>query len=108
MPARPAPISVRNSPRRSAATSNVGEVRGDGMLAAVEFVADRDDRVFFDAAQKIGPQVATALAERGVIGRAMPQGDILGFAPPLCLTREEADIVVAKTADAVKSVFANL
>jgi L-2,4-diaminobutyrate transaminase len=83
-------------------------VRGDGMLAAVEFVADKDDRVFFDASQKIGPQVATALAASGVIGRAMPQGDILGFAPPLCLTREEADIVVAKTADAVKSVFANL
>ncbi|TIU97637.1 MAG: aminotransferase class III-fold pyridoxal phosphate-dependent enzyme [Mesorhizobium sp.] len=87
---------------------NVGEVRGDGMLAAIEFVADRDDRVFFDASQKIGPQVATALGERGVIGRAMPQGDILGFAPPLCLTREEADIVVSKTADAVKSVFANV
>ena len=51
---------------------------------------------FFDAAQKIGPQVAAALAERGVIGRAMPQGDILGFAPPLCLTREEADIVVGE------------
>jgi L-2,4-diaminobutyrate transaminase len=85
---------------------NVGEVRGDGLMAAVEFVADRDDRVFFDPAQKIGPQVAAALAERGVIGRAMPQGDILGFAPPLCLTREEADVVVAKTADAVKTVFA--
>ncbi|RWQ12784.1 MAG: aspartate aminotransferase family protein, partial [Mesorhizobium sp.] len=66
----------------------------------------KDDRVFFDASLKIGPQVATALAASGVIGRAMPQGDILGFAPPLCLTREEADIVVAKTADAVKSVFA--
>ncbi|MGX9176847.1 aminotransferase [Mesorhizobium sp. BHbdii] len=87
---------------------NVGEVRGDGMLAAIEFVADRNDRVFFDASQKIGPQVATALAASGVIGRAMPQGDILGFAPPLCLTREEADIIVSKTADAVKSVFANI
>ena len=85
---------------------NVGEVRGDGMLAAVEFVADKDDRVFFDAAQKIGPQVASALAERGVIGRAMPQGDILGFAPPLCLSREEADIVVRATADAISTVFA--
>jgi L-2,4-diaminobutyrate transaminase len=84
---------------------HVGEVRGEGMLAAVEFVADRDDRAFFDPAKKIGPQVATALAERGVIGRAMPQGDILGFAPPLCLTREEADIVVEKTADAVKAVL---
>jgi L-2,4-diaminobutyrate transaminase len=85
---------------------NVGEVRGDGLMAAVEFVEDKDDRKFFDPAQKIGPQVAAALLERGVIGRAMPQGDILGFAPPLCLTREEADIVVDRTADAVKAVFA--
>jgi len=84
---------------------NVGEVRGDGMLAAVEFVADRDDRVFFDASKKIGPQIAAALAERGVIGRAMPQGDILGFAPPLCLTKEEADKVIAATASAVDSVL---
>jgi len=40
-----------------------------------------------------------------VIARAMPQGDIIGFAPPLCLTREEADIVVAATRDAVKGVL---
>jgi L-2,4-diaminobutyrate transaminase len=84
---------------------NVGEVRGEGLLAAVEFVRDRDDRTFFDAADKIGPRIAAALAERGVIGRAMPQGDILGFAPPLCLTKEEADTIVGKTADAVKSVL---
>ncbi|RUU00147.1 aspartate aminotransferase family protein, partial [Mesorhizobium sp. USDA-HM6] len=49
-----------------------------------------------------------ALAASGVIGRAMPQGDILGFAPPLCLTREEADTIVANTADAVNSVFASI
>ncbi|HTT84970.1 MAG TPA: aspartate aminotransferase family protein [Rhizomicrobium sp.] len=87
---------------------NVGEVRGEGMLAAVEFVADRDDRVFFDPAKQIGPRIAAALLERGVIARAMPQGDILGFAPPLCLSRVEADIVVEKTAEAVNSVFASL
>ncbi|OQM76403.1 aspartate aminotransferase family protein [Manganibacter manganicus] len=84
---------------------NVGDVRGDGMLAAVEFVEDKDDRKFFDPAKKIGPQVSAALLERGVIGRAMPQGDILGFAPPLCLTRAEADVIVAKTAEAVKAVL---
>ncbi|CAM5555490.1 L-2,4-diaminobutyrate transaminase [Aquamicrobium terrae] len=84
---------------------NVGEVRGEGMLAALEFVEDRDERRFFDPSRKVGPQVAAALAERGVIGRAMPQGDILGFAPPLCLTREEADIIVERTAAAVKSVL---
>jgi len=86
----------------------VGEVRGDGMMAAVEFVADKDDRKFFDPALKVGPRIATALAERGVIGRAMPQGDILGFAPPLCLTRDEADIVVKAAADAVESVAKTL
>jgi L-2,4-diaminobutyrate transaminase len=84
---------------------NVGEVRGEGMLCAVEFVADRATRRFFDPAQKIGPQVAAALLKRGVIARAMPQGDILGFAPPLCLTRAEADTIVGATADAVAAVF---
>ena len=84
---------------------NVGEVRGDGLMAAVEFVEDRDDRRFFDPARKIGPAVSAALLERGVIGRAMPQGDILGFAPPLCMTPAEADIVVDATIKTLKAVF---
>ncbi|MBK1840446.1 aspartate aminotransferase family protein [Azospirillum sp. YIM B02556] len=86
----------------------VGEVRGEGMLAAVEFVADKDDRRFFPVEAKVGPRLSAALLERGVIARAMPQGDILGFAPPLCLTGEEADIVVSATAKAVKAVAAEL
>ena len=84
---------------------NVGEVRGEGMLAAVEFLEDRDSRRFFDPSRKIGPAVAAALLSRGVIARAMPQGDILGFAPPLCLTRAEADTIVAAGADAVAEVL---
>ncbi|EAU41671.1 hypothetical protein FP2506_14599 [Fulvimarina pelagi HTCC2506] len=85
--------------------ANVGEVRGEGLIAAVEFVKDRDDRVFFEADEKVGARITAALAERGVIGRAMPQGDILGFAPPFCLTAEEADTVVAKAKEAVASVL---
>ncbi len=88
--------------------AHVGEVRGDGLMAAVEFVEDKDDRKFFDPSLKVGPQIAAALLERGVIGRAMPEGDILGFAPPFVLTREEADMVVARTADAVEAVTAKL
>ena len=84
---------------------HVGDVRGDGMLAAIEFVEDKDDRKFFDASRKIGPQVSAALLERGVIGRAMPQGDILGFAPPFCLTKDDADIVVKAAAGAVEAVL---
>jgi L-2,4-diaminobutyrate transaminase len=85
---------------------NVGDVRGEGMLCALEFVKDKDNRVFFNATDKIGPQVAAILlAQDKIIARAMPQGDILGFSPPFCLTREEVDIVVAATARAVKTVL---
>ncbi|RYG92687.1 aspartate aminotransferase family protein [Loktanella sp. IMCC34160] len=85
---------------------NVGDIRGEGMLCAVEFVKDRDSRTFFDAADKIGPQVSAAmLAQSKVIARAMPQGDIIGYAPPFCLTRAEADEIVAATVSAVKTVL---
>jgi len=87
------------------AHAHVGDVRGEGMLCAVEFVEDKDERRFFDPARKVGPQIAAALLKEGVIGRAMPQGDILGFAPPLCLTREEADAIVTATKKAVKAVL---
>ncbi|ANT62453.1 hypothetical protein AYJ57_18815 [Salipiger sp. CCB-MM3] len=84
---------------------NVGEVRGEGMLCAVELVAERDGRKFFDASEGKGAKVVAAMLERGVIARAMPQGDILGFAPPLCLTTEEADKIVSVTKDAITSVL---
>jgi L-2,4-diaminobutyrate transaminase len=86
----------------------VGEIRGEGLLAAVELVADKETHRFFDPSQKIGPQVAATCLERGVIGRAMPQGDILGFAPPLCLTRGEADEIVDAAKCAVDAVAQSL
>jgi L-2,4-diaminobutyrate transaminase len=85
--------------------AHVGEVRGEGLLCAVEFVEDKAARRFFDPGKKVGPAVAAALLKRGVIARAMPQGDILGFAPPLCLTREEADVIVQATTEAVDEVM---
>ena len=63
------------------------------MLCAVELVKDRDDRVFLDPADKVGPRIVAAMLDRGVIARAMPQGDIIGFAPPFSLTRAQADEV---------------
>lgn len=85
---------------------NVGEVRGDGLLCAVEFVKDKNSRTFFDPADKIGPQLSAQMLEQSkVIARAMPQGDILGFAPPFCLTTAEADEIVAATAKAVGAVL---
>lgn len=85
---------------------HVGDIRGEGMLCAVEFVKDRDNRVYFDTSEKIGPQIAGAmLSQDSVIARAMPQGDILGFAPPFCLTRDEADQIVSATVRAIKSTL---
>lgn len=85
--------------------AHVGDIRGEGLLCAIEFVNDADTRTFFDPSRKIGAQVAAALLKEGVIGRAMPQGDILGFAPPLCISENEIDKVVDATVKAVRSVL---
>ena len=82
----------------------VGEVRSVGMLAALEFMADKETRKPFDPALKVGPQVSAAALQRGVIARAMPHGDILGFAPPLVTTRAEVDEIVKLTKLAVDEV----
>ncbi|WP_406646073.1 aspartate aminotransferase family protein [Aliisedimentitalea scapharcae] len=84
---------------------NVGEIRGEGMLCAVELTADRKSRAPLDAGLKAGPSVVSGMLKRGVIARAMPQGDIIGLAPPMCLTRAEADVIVNTTADALNDVL---
>ena len=76
------------------------------MLCAVEFVQDKDNRLFFDAGEKVGPRTAAALLEQDkIIARAMPQGDILGFAPPFCMTKDEVDQVVDATVRAVRTTL---
>ena len=87
---------------------HVGDIRGEGMLCAVELVEQRDAPRFFEPTQKIGPTIVAAMLKRGVIARAMPQGDIIGFAPPLCLSEKEADLIVAATYDSVDEVFSKL
>lgn len=82
----------------------VGEVRGVGMLAAVEFSRDPARRLPFAPKQKVGVQVYEACRASGVLARAMPHGDILGFAPPLVLTREEADRIVETARKSIASV----
>lgn len=84
---------------------NVGDVRGEGLMCAVEVVEDRAARRMFDPQRKVGPAIATRMSELGVIARAMPQGDIIGYAPPFSITQDEVDTVVAATADAVKAVL---
>lgn len=82
----------------------VGEVRGVGMLAAIEFVADRDRKLRFDPALKVGARISRAARDRQLIARAMPHGDILGFAPPLIMTESEVDEMMEITAAAITQV----
>lgn len=84
---------------------HVGDVRGDGMMAAVELVENREDPVFYEPYGKVAGAVVAAMGRRGVIARAMPQSDSLGFAPPLCLTKAEADQIAAATKGAIEEVL---
>ncbi|MDQ1901137.1 aminotransferase [Paracoccus sp. WLY502] len=86
----------------------VGEVRGVGLMAAVEFVADRDKKTRFDAGLKVGARISAAARARGLIARAMPHGDILGFAPPLVVTPKEVDQIVGLAAEAAREVMNEL
>jgi L-2,4-diaminobutyrate transaminase len=86
----------------------VGEVRGVGLMAALEFGTGADRKTPFDPSLKVGPKVSAAALDEGMIARAMPNGDILGFAPPLVITRDEVDRIVDLTRRAVDRVHASL
>ncbi|HPY42051.1 MAG TPA: aminotransferase class III-fold pyridoxal phosphate-dependent enzyme, partial [Thiolinea sp.] len=86
----------------------VGEVRGVGLLAALEFVADKNRKQRFAPSQTIGAKVAAACLQEGLIARAMPHGDILGLAPPLIISRDEVDLVVSMVKTAVDKVYSSL
>ena len=86
----------------------VGETRGVGLLGALEFVADKALKRRFEPSLQVGARMAQACLERGMIARAMPQGDILGFAPPLIITKTEVDRVVAIARAAVDEVTKTL
>lgn len=86
----------------------VGEVRGVGLMGAIEFVADRENKARFSPSLSVGARVSKAARSRGLIARAMPHGDILGFAPPLVATKEEIDEIVAIAESAVRSVMDEL
>jgi L-2,4-diaminobutyrate transaminase len=86
----------------------VAEVRGIGMLAAIEFVADPRTKTRFDPALKVGARISKAARDRGLIARAMPHGDILGFAPPLVTTPSDIDEMTAITEASVAQVLDDL
>jgi adenosylmethionine-8-amino-7-oxononanoate aminotransferase len=81
---------------------NVGEVRGLGLMAAVEVVADRATRAPFDPKLGIGAKLARAMRDRGVITRV--KGESVLFAPPLVVTEAQIDTMVDACGDAIDAV----
>ncbi len=76
----------------------IGNVRGSGLMCAIEFVADRTTK----APAGIGEKVRKACVERGLFTRAI--GDILAFAPPIVINGDEVDQVVQIVGEAVAAV----
>ena len=74
----------------------VGEVRGVGLIAAVELVADKPSKLLFDPVGKVAAFVMRRAWEHGLIVRALPQSDALSFCPPLFCTEAELDEIVDK------------
>lgn len=74
----------------------VGDVRGVGLMVAVEFVADKTKRRFFDPQTQPHRVVARQVLEECMLVRALPYGEVVSFSPPLCITRNEIDEVVER------------
>lgn len=98
----------RRLSERFAQLEIVGEVRGVGLLGAVEFVADRQTKRRFDPELKVGARISKAARDRGLIARAMPHGDILGFAPPLVVSEAQIDEIVDLAYQATRQVMDEL
>jgi L-2,4-diaminobutyrate transaminase len=86
----------------------VGEVRGLGLVAGIEFVAAKDPPLRFDAALKAGTRVNRRCLELGLISRALPLSDTIAFSPPLVVTEPELEEMVAIARRAADDVASEL
>ena len=72
----------------------VGEVRGVGLVGAIELYADPANRVPFDPAVKAGGHLAAIALTQGLIVRAL--GDTIVLCPPLVITPDELNELFAR------------
>ncbi|MGB0125374.1 MAG: aminotransferase class III-fold pyridoxal phosphate-dependent enzyme, partial [Silvibacterium sp.] len=92
---------------------NAGDIRGGkGLLAAVEFVEDRETKRNFASDEKIASRLQAEMRKRGVITRTRPvaganpaPGDQVLFAPPLIVTEEQINKMVSVLHEAVEVVL---
>jgi adenosylmethionine-8-amino-7-oxononanoate aminotransferase len=91
-----------------------GDVRGLGLMVAVELVADRAARTPFPRGRRVAERVVAAARDRGLLlywstGCADGgDGDLVMLGPPLVVTDAEVDELVDTTAAAVEAVAAEV
>jgi 4-aminobutyrate--pyruvate transaminase len=81
----------------------VGEVRGVGLVGAIELTSDRIERRPFAAERAIGAAVVEAALANGVVLRAMAN-DTISFCPPLIITDTEIEEMFDRFGAALDSV----
>jgi L-2,4-diaminobutyrate transaminase len=86
----------------------VGEVRGRGLIAAVEFTAGTEPTQLFDPLGQVAARVDAECLERGVITRALPDSDTISFSPPFVVTESEIDEIVAVAREAADVAAAEM
>jgi adenosylmethionine-8-amino-7-oxononanoate aminotransferase len=92
---------------------HVGDVRGRGLLAGVEFVADVETREPLPRAERFAERFTRAALDAGLIvwpntGDANGKdGDLVMLAPPFIVTEEEIGEIVARFTAALERVDAD-
>jgi adenosylmethionine-8-amino-7-oxononanoate aminotransferase len=87
----------------------VGDVRGRGLLAGIEFVADPGTRAPFPRAARFAESFAEAALDEGLVvwpnvGQADGvNGDLAMLAPPFVVTHEEIDLIVQRFEAALRA-----
>ena len=82
---------------------HVGDVRGKGLMCAVEFVRDKSTKEECDAAEQVGGRIHAAAQQRGLFSRL--RGDVFLLAPPIVISTGQLDRVVEALSDSVHEVL---
>ncbi|HJS74413.1 MAG TPA: aminotransferase class III-fold pyridoxal phosphate-dependent enzyme, partial [Vicinamibacteria bacterium] len=89
--------------RTLASHSHVGDVRGLGMMCAVEIVKDKATKEEFPAGDKVGFRVHEETQKRGLYSRH--RGDVFLLAPPLVTSDAEIDRCVQILGESIGAVL---
>jgi len=81
---------------------SVGNVRGLGMMAGVELVANKDTKEAFPASANVGARVGSEMMARGLHTRVI--GDTILLAPPLSTSVEQIDQMVQIIGESIAAV----